>query len=115
MGNVAGKVVTLTTDGGGDALAEIRLYGVIHGVGVRIGTLSTPDVTITDGLTGAPVFSKTGMTTDLRVQPRVPVQDEDGVDIPSTYDSPVVTGLLRIEVAGGGSSRTGEIVLVYEA
>lgn len=111
----AGKVITINTDGAGDGSAEVRLYGVIVGLGVRLGTLSTPDVTVTDGLTGAPVYADTGLATDVRVIPRVPVQDEDGNDIADTFDKPVITGLLQITVSGGGSNKTGEVVVVYEA
>lgn len=108
------KVVSLTTDVAGNALLDVRIYGVITGLGIRIGTLSTPDVTITDGLTGAPVYADTGLTTDVRVQPRVLVQDEAGADIAATYDKPVITGILRITVAGGGNAKTGEVVIVHE-
>lgn len=114
MSTTTSKVVTLTTNASGDASAEQRIYGVIVGLGVRLGTLSTPDITITDGLTGGPVFAKTAVASDLRVQPRVLVQDDAGADIAATYDKPVVTGLLSIVVAGGGSLKTGEIVIVYE-
>lgn len=108
------KVVSLTTDVAGNASVEIRLYGVIVGLGIRIGTLSTPDITVTDGLTGASVFAKTGIATDLRVQPRVLVQDSAGDNIATTYDKAVVTGVLRVVVAGGGNVKSGEIVVVHE-
>src|SRR4051812_35226514 len=101
------KTIPVTTDVSGNADVEVRLYTVITAIGVRIGTLSTPDVTITDGVTGAPVYADTGLTVDVRVMPRVLVQDGAGNDIAATYDRPAITGILRIQIAGGGNTKSG--------
>lgn len=114
MGTTA-KVVSLTTDLGGNASLDVRLYGVIVGLGIRLGTLTTPDVAVTDGLTGAEVYSDTGLVADTRVIPRVLVQDASGSDIAATYDKPVITGTLHVAITGGGATKTGELVIVYES
>lgn len=107
------KVVSLTTTTGGVANVEVRLYGYVDAIALRIGTLSTPDVLITDGVTGVTVLTKTGVAADAIYQIRVPVLDTSGSAIANQYERPVVSGLLVIAISGAGSLKTGEIVIVH--
>lgn len=109
-----GKVVSITTDGTGVGSVDVRLYGRIVGLGIRLGTLSTPDFTISDYLTATTIYAAAGVAADKHVQPRLLVQDAAGADIADAYDEVVITGVLRIAVTGGGATKTGQVVIVYE-
>jgi len=114
MSTIRGKVISLTTDAAGDYETDVRVYGKIHAIALRLGDLSTPDLTIEDELSGGTVLAVTGAAASKRWQPRVLVQGDDGADIADTYDAPVATGRLSVVVAGGGDTKTGELVLVFE-
>jgi hypothetical protein len=108
-------VQPITTATDGTFTADVRVYGVIEAVAVRLGSLDTPDITVTDGLTGASVLAVTGVASDARYMPRVPVQDDTGADVdPAVLDKPSVTGVCRITVAGGGSKKSGAVVILYD-
>lgn len=109
-----GHIIPVVTATDGSFSADVRLYGCVVAVGLRIGTLSTPDVVITDGLTGAAVFSKAGIASDGRWQPQVLLQDDAGVDLsPDVFGAPAVTGILRVAITGGGSEKSGSLVILF--
>lgn len=114
MSQFTAKTVPLTTSAGGAASATIRFYGMLHAVAVRIGTSSTPDVDVTDQLTGTSILSVNGVAADTLYQPRVLVQDTDGADIAATYAPPAVLGALSIDVTGGGATKDLAVVLLFE-
>jgi len=114
MSTIRGKVISIETDGAGAFATDVRVYGKIHALALRLGDLVTPDLTVEDYLSGAPVLAVTGVAASKRWQPRVLVQDEDGADIAATYDAPFATGRLSVVVAGGGATKSGELVIVFE-
>jgi hypothetical protein len=106
--------VPINTATNGTFSVDLRMYGVVVAIAVRLGSLDTPDLTITDGMSGAPILAVAGIAADARYQPRVPMQTKLGVDIdPPVLDSPAVTGICRIAVAGGGSKRTGSVIVLF--
>lgn len=107
------KVVAITSDDAGAASIDVRLYGQLTAVALRLGTLSTPDITLTDVLTSVEILGVAGVAANTVWQPRVEVCDEDGAAIADAYDKPAVTGVLRVALAGAGAAKTGEIVLIF--
>jgi hypothetical protein len=118
------KQVTLgPTDGAGAFSITVTAPGRVMAVGLAIGTLETPDLTITDALTGAAVFAKTGIAASARWTPRVLAQSTAGVDlaaaagppaIDNVYGSPSILRTVTAVVAGGGDTKTGTLYLLME-
>jgi hypothetical protein len=119
------RQVTLgPTDGAGAFSVTITAPGRVMAVGLVIGTLETPDITITDALTGAAIFAKTGIAASARWAPRVLEQDSAGVDIAAAAGPPVINNVygppsifrtVTLAVAGGGATKTGTAYLLLEA
>jgi hypothetical protein len=121
--SVTTKQVAITTDGAGAFTNTITCPGRILAVGLVLGTLETPDVTITDALTGTSVFAKAGIAASGRWHPRVLEQTAAGVDIAAAAGPPVINNVygppavfrtLTVAIAGGGDTKTGTIYLLVE-
>jgi hypothetical protein len=109
------KAYSITTAADGSATLSItQFYGVIEAIAVRLGSLDTPDVTITDGLSAGSVLAVSGLATDKRYHPRVLAQDDSGANITDNYTRPAISGQLKIVIAGGGNKKTGSVIVVWE-
>jgi len=113
---VHAKSYSITTAADGSAtFTATQFYGVIEAIAFRLGSLSTPDITVTDGLSGGAVLAVTGLAADTRYHPRVLEQDGvDGSNLTSVT-RPAVTGQLKVVIAGGGDKKTGSVVVLWEA
>ena len=113
---VHAKSFSITTAADGSAtFTATQFYGVIEAVAFRLGSLDTPDFTVTDGLSGGAVLAVAGLATDKRYHPRVVEQDgADGTDL-TTVTRPAATGQLKIVIAGGGNKKTGAVIVLWEA
>ncbi len=78
--------VHTATDGSFNYEREFR--GTVRAVEVILGTLQTPDVTITDGIYTTSVYSGSALTVDTLATPDV-----------------IVMGTLKIVVDGGDTKR----------
>lgn len=107
------KTIVVETDASGDFTYERRLAGVVKGIAVDVGDLSTPDIDITDGVWTTSILSVNGVAADTIYQPVVAAVGTDGVAITGQYVSPAIFGSLKIVVAGGGASKTGTIRLLF--
>jgi len=108
------KNIPITTSASGAFVGDVNVTGEIMAVAVDLGTLSTPDITLTDLLTGDTILAKTGLATDKLYEPRRLVQDAStGADIAVTYDRPVVMGKLHVVIAGAGDTLSGAIRVAY--
>ena len=107
------------TSSGGAFSIDVNLPGKVQAVGLAIGNLSTPDVAITDLLTGAGIFAKTGIAASGRWQPKIVAQGTDGDDLDTggdvAYDAPTCFGNLHIVVAGGGDTKSGTLYVQVES
>lgn len=117
------KQVSIVTDGSGAFSATITAPGRVLAVGLVLGTLSTPDIAITDALTGAAIFSKAGIAASGRWNPRVLEQTAAGVDIAAAEGPPVVNNVygppavfrtIAIAVTGAGNTLTGTLYFLIE-
>lgn len=108
------KTVVVETDADGAFTYERRLAGIVKAVAVDVGTLTTPDIDITDGVWGTVILSVNALAADAVYQPVVAAVGTDGVAIADVYASPAIFGNLKIVVTGGGASFTGTIRLLFE-
>ncbi|MGD0247809.1 MAG: hypothetical protein ABSB75_02035 [Candidatus Limnocylindrales bacterium] len=117
MSQINVRLIQLTTAGAGTGSVSVATSGLVRAIGILKGDLDTPDIAITDGLTGAPVLSVAGVAADTRYQPSVPQQDESGADLdtdPIIYGPPVITGRMDVAISGAGNYHHGQLVLVIE-
>lgn len=107
------------TSSGGAFSISVTLPGKVQAIGLAIGTLSTPDVAITDSLTGAAIFSKAGIASSGRWQPKVVANGTDGAALSTAgdvaYDAPACLQTLAIAVTGGGDTKTGTLYVQVES
>lgn len=108
------KSVSLTTDGTGAASATVRGVTILRRIDFEIGTLSTPDIDITDNDSGVVVFSADGLAADDQWFPTVLGQDDAGADIAGAAMPFPVMGRLDIVVSGGGNNKSGRLLFLYE-
>lgn len=116
------KQVNIVTDTNGDFTIPVRIQGEVLAVALVIGTLSTPDVTITDTLTAEAIFAKTGIAATDSWQPRRLAVSSAGVDLAAAAGPPVLNdqyvptvclGTATVLVAGGGSVKSGTLYIAY--
>lgn len=110
--------VALLTDGAGAQSKAITAPGKIVAVGLVIGSLSTPDVTLTDDLTGGAIFAKASIASSGIWQPKVVAVSVAAAALNTAgdvaYDSPACLRALRIVVAGGGDTKAGTLYVLVE-
>jgi hypothetical protein len=105
--------IPLHTAADGTCSEELRIYGVVEAIALRLGSLSTATIVVTDGLSGAPILTITSAAASARYQPRVKCQDTGGADIDTMFDKPAVTGRINVTVTGGGNSKDGALIVLY--
>ena len=106
-------IVNVTTAADGTASVDTRIYGVIEAIAVRLGSLDTPDIAITDALSSASILAVSAVAADVRYMPRAAVCDATGTPIADAYDKPACTGTLRVAVTGGGNKKTGAVIVLF--
>lgn len=109
------KSVPITTDGSGVDQTTIRAGGVIlRGIRIELGTLSTPDIAITEEPAGTTILAVTGLAADKSVVPLIEGQDDAGDDIVGSAVAVPVYDRIQIATSGGGDTKTGRVVLLLE-
>ena len=106
------KLVTVETDADGEFTYERRMAGVIHGIAIDIGTLTTPDITITDGVWDTAVLTVAGLAADAIYQPVAAASTVLGAASATLVPVPIF-GSLKIVVTGGGANFTGTIRFLF--
>lgn len=116
------KQVTLgPTDGSGNfSVAVGGITGRVSAIAVVKGTLSTPDIAITDTITADPILTVAGVAADTRYQPKVIASDPaDGSALDTAgdvaYEAPAVIRGVTIAVTGAGVATSGTLYLVIES
>jgi hypothetical protein len=108
------KRIALSPNAAGDYAVDQRVSGQIIAIFVDLGTLSTPDVTVTDLTTGDVILTAAGIAADKVFMPRRLVQGAaDGADIVAMYDAPVVLNTAHVVVAGAGNKTSGDLYIAY--
>lgn len=89
------KTIPIKTAADGSYTYERPFRGTVRAVEVDTGDLSTPDITITDGIYGTSVYTVAGLSADAVAAMEVKVM-----------------GTLKVVVAGGGDTKSGRINLL---
>lgn len=108
------RVISIETDGSGDFTWERRLVGVVEALAFDTGDLSTPDLTVTDGVFLTDILDVTAVAADTVYRPVGPVVDNDGVAIADVYQPYAVMGSLKVVISGGGASKTGTLKVLFQ-
>lgn len=112
--SIALKSVPIVTDGAGAASVTVRGVLVLRCIDFELGTLSTPDIDLTDEETGTVILSVDGVAADTRYVPTILGTDDAGADVTGAALPFPVMGRIQVEVTGGGATKTGRLVLMYE-
>lgn len=87
----------MRTGADGTFTYERLLRAEVRAVEVQLGTLTTPDLDITDDTYGTSLVSDTAIATD-------------SVYFPAA----VCMGVLKVQVTDGGDTKSGRIVVLYD-
>jgi hypothetical protein len=107
------KIITVLTDADGEFTYERRLAGVVKAIAIDVGTLTTPDIVISDGVWDTEILTVAGLAADAVYHPLAPGHDTDGEVLGDTLVEPAIFGSLKIEVTGGGANFTGTIRVLF--
>ncbi len=106
--------VPIITDGSGVASADVRIGGGrLFAVKVELGTLSTPDIHLTDEPDGVSLLTVAGVAVDTRYNLAALAAKADGT-ASTTYVPVPVLGRVHVVVSGGGATKTGRLVFLIE-
>jgi hypothetical protein len=119
MGMKTKQISLGPTDASGDFSVDVTLQGLVKGIGLVIGTLAnTADLTITDKLTGAAIFSKSNVSANALYQPKAIPVGVTGTALNTAgdvaYESPACLRTMHIVVAQGGDTKTGTLYVLIE-
>lgn len=108
------KSVPITTDASGNATVTVRAGGLLlRAIRVELGTLSTPDFTITEQPSGNAIIAVAAVAADTTLYPSVLADDASGVDITGAAMPYPVFDRIQVAVAGGGNTLTGRLIFLY--
>lgn len=103
----------IETDGAGAATVQTNFYGELIAIDLTLGTLSTPDIAITEEPAGTEILTVAGVAADTRYYPSAEAAGTDGAGL-TEYAHVVVLGKLQVAVTGGGANKSGEIRLLVD-
>ncbi len=109
------KSVPIVTLADGTDLSTVRLGPcVLRMIRFELGTLSTPDITITEEPGGKTLLGVLAVAADTDYVPTVLGQDSAGADIVDVGLPTLVLSRIQVAVAGGGDTKTGRLIFFYE-
>jgi hypothetical protein len=108
------RSVPIVTAAGGTFSATVRGVTILRRIDLELGTLSTPDIDITDEDSGVVVLSVNGVNADTQYFPTILGTDDAGADVTGAALPFPVMGRLQIEVTGGGNVTSGRLLILYE-
>lgn len=113
MSTLITQSVPLTTDASGVCVRDVRFGSAqLIAIEVELGSLETPDITITDEPSGRSLLAKTGLAADAHYVMSAQQQKADGTNLTGAFGPPVITGRVHVAIAGGGDTKTGRLVLI---
>lgn len=109
------KSVPIITAADGSASVDVRAGGMLlWAVRVELGTLDTPDITLKEQPDNVTIISVAGVAADGTYYPSVLADNASGVDVVGAGLPVPVYNRITITVAGGGDTKTGRVILMYE-
>ncbi len=113
--SLAVQSVPILTNGSGVDASTIRAGGaVIRRIVIEVGTLSTPDIAITDEPSGVSILAVAGLTDDASYVPLQVGQDDAGADISGSAVPVPVIERIQIATSGGGATKAGRVLFLLE-
>jgi len=112
------KTIFVRTDGSGAFSWERNFQHVILGIEVLVGDLSTPDIDITDDTYSQTLVSVNGLASDAVYFPGAYLTDSAGAPLEDNSTQmatqAVCMGVLKVAVTGGGDTKKGRIIILYD-
>jgi hypothetical protein len=109
------RTVPINVAADGTDLTTVRLGPcVLRMIRVELGTLSTPDITITEQPNNKTILGVSALATDKDYLPTILGAGSNGADVAGAALPAPILGRLQIAIAGAGVSTSGEITLFYE-
>lgn len=114
------KTIIIRTDSGGDFTYERAFRGVIRALELQLGDLSTPDIDVTDDTYAKSFLSVNGVAADTVYFPSQFLEAADGTTAALVGTgmkgaaAAVCMGVLKVVVSGGGDTRRGHLVVLYD-
>lgn len=87
---------------------------VLRMIRVELGTLSTPDFTITEQPNNKTILGVSALATDKDYLPTILGSNTAGADVVGAALPTTILGRIQIATAGAGVSTSGEITFFYE-
>ncbi len=113
------KTISILTNSSGAYTWQRYFTGVIDAIEVDIGTLSTPDVAITDDTHTISILSVAGVAATTVYYPSAFLEAADGTSaalvgtaMKGATSRPFI-GVLKIAVTGAGDTLKGHIRILY--
>lgn len=114
------RTVTIRTAADGSFTNSRVLRGIIRAITVELGTLSTPDIDVTDDTYSQTFLSVNGVAADTTYYPSTFLQAADGTDAALVGTGvkgagpAVCMGALKVVVTGAGDTKVGHIRFLYD-
>lgn len=107
--------VPIVTASDGTDQSTVNLGEVLlHAIRLELGTLSTPDITVTEEPIGDTILGVLAQAADKTWYPSVLGTDAAGADIAEAARPYPVYDRIQVAIAGGGNVKTGRLILLYE-
>lgn len=100
------RTVIVTTDNAGDFTWERETFATVHAVSIDLGTLESPDVTVSDGVNDFDILTVTSVSSDAVYQPTSPLME-------GTFPA-VVMGSLKLTIENGGAMKSGRVTFLLQ-
>ncbi len=109
------KSVPIVTAADGTDLTTVRLGPCrLHMIRFELGTLSTPDIAITEQPGNKTLLSVAAVAASKDYLPTMLGQTTGGVDVAGAGLPMPVLDRIQIAIAGGGDTLTGRLIFLYE-
>lgn len=108
--------ITTATDGTATVIGDTiqgRLIEVAYGKGTFVAGVDVT-ISITGSIYAQTLLTLTDANNDAVYYPRVQACDNTGTAINGAYTDVAVIGQIKIEVADGGSKKTGTVDIVWD-
>jgi hypothetical protein len=115
------KTVSIRTAADGSYTWSRSFRGTIRAIEIQLGDLSTPDIAITDDTYSTNILTLTGISASAVHRPSAFLEAADGTTAAlvgtgmkgATAIS--IMGVLKVAVTGGGDTKSGKVIILYDA
>ena len=114
------RTIAIRTAADGTFTYERSFRGEIRALELQIGDLSTPDIDVTDDTYSKTLLSVNGVAADTVWLPSDFLQAADATTAALVgtamkgATSAVVMGVLKVAITGGGDTKRGRLIVLYD-